>query len=107
MAEADSKDEITPAASPEAQGEDFAQMLDAEGVPTAPATHEVAVGDEVSGVIVKIEDENSFVEYGSRDEAIIRTSELNGPMGKCATRSATQSRRLSWPPGMRSSSAMG
>ena len=82
MAEADSKDEITPAASPEAQGEDFAQMLDAEGVPTAPATHEVAVGDEVSGVIVKIEDENSFVEYGSRDEAIIRTSELNGPDGE-------------------------
>ena len=81
MAEADSKDELTPAAGPDAQGEDFAQMLDAEGVPTAPTTNEVAVGDEVSGVIVKVEDENSFVEYGSRDEAIIRTSELKGPDG--------------------------
>ena len=82
MAEADSKDELTPAAGPDAQGEDFAQMLDAEGVPTAPTTNEVAVGDEVSGVIVKVEDENSFVEYGSRDEAIIRTSELKGPDGE-------------------------
>ena len=82
MAEADSKDELTPAAGPDAQGEDFAQMLDAEGAPTAPTTNEVAVGDEVSGVIVKVEDENSFVEYGSRDEAIIRTSELKGPDGE-------------------------
>lgn len=75
MVEADSKDELTPAP-------DFAQMLDAEGVPPAPATHSVAVGDELSGVIAKIEDENSFVEYGSRDEAIIRTSELKGPDGE-------------------------
>ena len=82
MAEADSKDELTPAADPDAQGEDFAQMLDAEGAPAAPTTNEVAVGDEVSGVIVKVEDENSFVEYGSRDEAIIRTSELKGPDGE-------------------------
>ena len=82
MAEADSKDELTPAAGPDAQGEDFAQMLDAEGAPPAPSTNEVAVGDEVSGVIVKVEDENSFVEYGSRDEAIIRTSELKGPDGE-------------------------
>ena len=82
MAEADSKDELTPAADPDAQGEDFAQMLDAEGAPAAPITNEVAVGDEVSGVIVKVEDENSFVEYGSRDEAIIRTSELKGPDGE-------------------------
>ena len=83
MAEADSKDELTPAAGPDAQGEDFAQMLDAEGVHQQPRpTNEVAVGDEVSGVIVKVEDENSFVEYGSRDEAIIRTSELKGPDGE-------------------------
>ena len=82
MAEADSKDELTPAAGSDAQGADFAQMLDSEGAPPAPTTHAVAVGDEVSGVIVKIEDENSFVEYGSRDEAIIRTSELKGPDGE-------------------------
>ena len=82
MAEADSKDELIPAAGPEAQGVDFAQMLDAEGAPPAPTAHAVAVGDEVSGVIVKVEDENSFVEYGSRDEAIIRTSELKGPDGE-------------------------
>ena len=82
MAEADSKDELIPAAGPDAQGADFAQMLDAKGAPPTPTTQAVAVGDEVSGVIVKIEDENSFVEYGSRDEAIIRTSELKGPDGE-------------------------
>ena len=82
MTEADSKDELTPATDRAEQGEDFAQMLDAEGAPPAPTTSEVAVGDEVSGVVVKVEDESSFVEYGSRDEAIIRTSELKGPDGE-------------------------
>ncbi len=82
MTEADAKDELTPAADRAERGENFAQMLDAEGAPPAPTTKEVAVGDEVSGVIVKVEDENSFVEYGSRDEAIIRTSELKGPDGE-------------------------
>ena len=82
MTEADSKDELTPVADRAEQGADFAQMLDAEGTPPAPATNEVSVGDEVSGVIVKVEDENSFVEYGSRDEAVIRTSELRGPDGE-------------------------
>lgn len=67
-----------------AQDADFAQMLDAEGVPPAPAIHSVAIGDEVSGVIVKVEDEHSFVEYGSRNEAVMRTSELKGPDGKMA-----------------------
>ena len=67
-----------------AQDADFAQMLDAEGVPPAPAIHSVAIGDEVSGVIVKVEDEHSFVEYGSRNEAVIRTSELKGPDGAMA-----------------------
>lgn len=67
-----------------AQDADFAQMLDAEGVPPAPAIHSVAIGDEVSGVIVKIEDEHSFVEYGSRNEAVMRTSELKGPDGEMA-----------------------
>ena len=67
-----------------AQDADFAQMLDAEGVPPAPAIHSVAIGDEVSGVIVKIEDEHSFVEYGSRNEAVMRTSELKGPDGAMA-----------------------
>ena len=61
MTEADSKDELTPAADRAEQGEDFAQMLDAEGAPPAPSTNEVSVGDEVSGVIVKVEDESSFV----------------------------------------------
>ena len=67
-----------------AQDADFAQMLDAEGVPPAPAIHSVAIGDEVSGVIVKVEDEHSFVEYGSRNEAVMRTSELKGPDGAMA-----------------------
>ena len=82
MTEGDAKDELIPVADRTEQGKNFAQLLDAEGAPPTPTTSEVAVGEEVSGVIVKVEDENSFVEYGSRDEAIIRTSELKGPEGE-------------------------
>ena len=73
---------MTEADSTAECGADFAELLDAEGVPPAPAIHSVAIGDEVSGVIVKIEDEHSFVEYGSRNEAVIRTSENKGPDGE-------------------------
>lgn len=73
---------MTEADSTAERGADFAELLNAEGVPPAPAIHSVAIGDEVSGVIVKVEDEHSFVEYGSRNEAVIRTSELKGKNGK-------------------------
>ena len=61
MTEADSTAEHTPAPDRADRGADFAELLDAEGVPPAPAIHSVAIGDEVSGVIVKVEDERSFV----------------------------------------------
>ena len=60
--------------------EDFAQMLNAEGA--SAAKQGVSAGDKISGVIVKIEDASSFVDYGGRGEAVIRTSELKDPKGE-------------------------
>ena len=78
-AEAPAVETATPAAAP---SEDFAQMLDAEGAPEPSAGGDVNNGDKVSGVIVKIGDENSFVDYGGRGEAVIRTNELKDPKGE-------------------------
>ena len=69
-------------AETESPTEDFAQMLDGEGDLESAATSEAGVGDKISGVIVKVGDENSFVDYGSRGEAVIRTSELKDPKGE-------------------------
>ncbi|MEE3260010.1 MAG: S1 RNA-binding domain-containing protein [Candidatus Latescibacterota bacterium] len=68
-------------APPAKASENFAEMLDAADAPEVNAGGEVNVGDKVSGVIVKVEDENSFVDYGGRGEAVIRTSELKEPKG--------------------------
>ena len=78
-AEAPAVETTTPAAAP---SEDFAQMLDAEDAPEPSAGGDVNNGDKVSGVIVKIGDENSFVDYGGRGEAVIRTNELKDPKGE-------------------------
>ena len=78
-AEAPAVETATPAAAP---SEDFAQMFDAEDVPEPSAGGDVNNGDKVSGVIVKIGDENSFVDYGGRGEAVIRTNELKDPKGE-------------------------
>ena len=78
-AEAPAVETATPAAAP---SEDFAQMLDAEDAPEPSAGGDVNNGDKVSGVIVKIGDENSFVDYGGRGEAVIRTNELKDPKGE-------------------------
>ena len=64
----------------EAPAEDFAQMLDEDGGTEAAAA--VNTGDKISGVIVKIEGESSFLDYAGRGEAVIRTSELNDPKGE-------------------------
>ena len=64
----------------EAPAEDFAQMLDEDGGTEAVAA--VNTGDKISGVIVKIEGESSFVDYAGPGEAVIRTSELNDPKGE-------------------------
>ena len=78
-AEAPAVETATPAAAP---SENFAQMLDAEDAPEPSAGGDVNNGDKVSGVIVKIGDENSFVDYGGRGEAVIRTNELKDPKGE-------------------------
>ena len=78
-AEGPAVETTTPAAAP---SEDFAQMLDAEDAPEPSAGGDVNNGDKVSGVIVKIGDENSFVDYGGRGEAVIRTNELKDPKGE-------------------------
>lgn len=72
--------EASAEASAEAPAEDFAQMLDEDGSTEAAAA--VNTGDKIGGVIVKIEGDSSFVDYGGRGEAVIRTSELNDPKGE-------------------------
>ena len=78
--------EEKPAAdAPEAEdaekgGEEFARLLeesDAEG-----RGRDVKEGDKVSGVLVKVEDESSFVDYGGRSEGVIRTAELKNEEGE-------------------------
>jgi small subunit ribosomal protein S1 len=72
----ETKDETVAKAS----AEDFAQMLDEDGSTEASAA--VNTNDKIGGVIVKIEGDSSFVDYGGRGEAVIRTSELNDPKGE-------------------------
>lgn len=72
----------TESAPPAETTENFAEMLDAAGTPQAKAGGDVNTGEKVSGVIVKVENENSFVDYGGRGEAVIRTSELKDPKGE-------------------------
>jgi len=61
-------------------GEEFARLLeesDSEG-----RGRDVKEGDKVSGVLVKVEDESSFVDYGGRSEGVIRTAELKNEEGE-------------------------
>ncbi|NKB65706.1 MAG: S1 RNA-binding domain-containing protein [Candidatus Latescibacteria bacterium] len=67
-------------AAPETEGEDFAALLDEKSTPKAEG--EVQVGDKVSGVLAKINPENSFVDFGGRSEGVIKTSELMGEDGQ-------------------------
>ncbi len=55
--------------------ESFAEMLEQEGA----TRRDVSVGEKVSGVVIKIEGEYAFVDFGGRSEGVIRVEELSGP----------------------------
>ena len=54
---------------------DFAKMVEDSDV--GAHSKDVAVGDRVSGVVVRIGKEVSFVDFGGRSEGMIKTSEIN------------------------------
>ncbi|HJP32302.1 MAG TPA: S1 RNA-binding domain-containing protein [Candidatus Latescibacteria bacterium] len=45
---------------------------------------QVKVGDRVSGVLVRLGEENCFVDFGGRSEGMIRTTEMKGEDGELA-----------------------
>ena len=45
---------------------------------------QVKTGDRVSGVLVRLGEENCFVDFGGRSEGLIRTTELQGDDGELA-----------------------
>ena len=60
--------------------EEFARML--QESEDKGRGRDVKVGDKVSGVLVKIESENSFIDFGGRSEGVIRTDELKNEEGE-------------------------
>lgn len=66
-------------ASAPAATEDFARMLAASD--SAERGREHQPGEKVSGVIVKIDGESAFVDFGGRSEGVIRTAELQDAAG--------------------------
>ncbi|MFH1569278.1 MAG: S1 RNA-binding domain-containing protein [Gemmatimonadota bacterium] len=72
--------ETTP--TPEAAGEDFAAMLEASAV--GEHSQLAGVGEKVSGVVVRIGEEHSFVDFGGRSEGTIPTVELKDDKGELA-----------------------
>ena len=69
------------AAPVEAPEESFAALLDSEGK-VADHSQNATSGDRISGVLVKVTAENSFVDFGGRSEGVIKTSELQDADGK-------------------------
>ena len=69
------------AAPVEAPEESFAALLDSEGK-VADHNQNATSGDRISGVLVKVTAENSFVDFGGRSEGVIKTSELQDADGK-------------------------
>ncbi len=63
------------AAPPE---ESFGELLAKSAAPG----RDVSVGDKVSGVLVKIEGEDAFVDFGGRSEGVIRVAELRNAEGE-------------------------
>lgn len=62
-----------PQEPPAGSSEEFARLLEQQ----APApTQQVKVGDKISGVLVRVGTENSFVDFGGRGEGVIKTGEL-------------------------------
>ncbi len=72
---ADAESPEAPSAPEEREGrEDFASMIEESKV--EEHSRDIKIGDKVSGVLVKIGPENSFVDFGGRSEGVIKTSEL-------------------------------
>ena len=74
--------EATVEAAPEPPAEDMAALLDSQAGQTP--TQAAKVGDRVSGVIVRVGDDNAFIDFGGRSEGIIRAEELKGEDGNLA-----------------------
>ncbi|MBT4610683.1 MAG: S1 RNA-binding domain-containing protein, partial [Gemmatimonadetes bacterium] len=75
--------ETVAAAAPDAKQEpatqvDMAQLLEGETTPTGA---QIKAGERVSGVLVRIGEENSFIDFGGRAEGVLSTSELKGEDG--------------------------
>ncbi|MEC8990442.1 MAG: S1 RNA-binding domain-containing protein, partial [Candidatus Latescibacterota bacterium] len=60
---------------------DMGKLLEGENV--TPGA-QIKAGERVSGVLVRVGDENSFVDFGGRSEGILSTSELKGEDGELA-----------------------
>ena len=73
-AEAAPPAEVVPPATPEV---DMNALLEQQPA-TDNGLQQGKMGDQVSGVIVRMGDENCFVDFGGRSEGLIRTSELKG-----------------------------
>ena len=58
---------------------DMGKLLEGENV--TPGA-QIKAGERVSGVLVRVGDENSFVDFGGRSEGILSTSELKGEDGE-------------------------
>ena len=51
---------------------------------SADDVQQVKAGDRVSGVLVRLGEENCFIDFGGRSEGLIRTTELKGDDGELA-----------------------
>ena len=76
MAEATASPVVTPDVDMNALLE---QQPGADG-----GVQQVKVGDKVSGVLVRLGNENCFIDFGGRSEGLIRTTELKGDDGNMA-----------------------
>ncbi len=83
----DAADPIAPADNPcdalpaPAADESFSALLESDGK-VADHNQSATSGDRISGVLVKVTAENSFVDFGGRGEGVIKTSELQDEEGK-------------------------
>ena len=68
----------TPAA-PEPEVVDMGKLLEGESGSAVP---DAKVGDRVSGVLVRVGEENSFIDFGGRSEGLVATNELKGEDGE-------------------------
>ncbi|MDP6018966.1 MAG: S1 RNA-binding domain-containing protein [Candidatus Latescibacteria bacterium] len=75
--------EESPAPAAAAPTVDMNALLDQQAGADAGVL-QVKVGDRVSGVLVRLGEENCFVDFGGRSEGMIRTTEMKGEDGELA-----------------------